>query len=140
MVAGVVPYFITKNRLIGIFQKVFDFSQYTGIILIVMGLSIMLYCISQFAFDGQGTLSPADPTRQLVIKGLYRFSRNPMYIGVMLILMGESIFTNLIYLWIYTMIIFTAFHLFIVFWEEPRLKKDFGESYEKYTQTVRRWF
>jgi protein-S-isoprenylcysteine O-methyltransferase Ste14 len=75
---------------------------------------------------GKGTLSPADPTKKLVVKGLYRFSRNPMYVGVTMMLVGESIFFQSTALWTYSLIIFIAFNIFILFFEEPRLLDDFG--------------
>lgn len=99
----------------------------------------MFHCIVRFAIDGLGTLSPADPTKRLVTFGLYRFSRNPMYVGVMMILLGEVVFTQSAYLLFYSIGIFVLFNLFIVYREEPRLKKDFGQDYETYRKTVRRW-
>ena len=99
----------------------------------------MLHCIVNFAIKGRGTLSPADPTKRLVINGLYKYSRNPMYIGVILILVGESIFSRSQSLWIYSLIIFIAFNVFIVGFEEPRLRSDFGEEYRAYCKKVRRW-
>jgi protein-S-isoprenylcysteine O-methyltransferase Ste14 len=84
-------------------------------------------------------LSPADPTKKLVISGLYKFSRNPMYIGVMLILVGECAFFSSISLLIYSTFVFIAFNLFILFHEEPRLENDFGAEYQQYRKTVRRW-
>ena len=100
----------------------------------------MLECIFRFAVEGRGTLSPADPTKKLVIRGLYRFSRNPMYIGVMMILIGEAIFFQSKNLWIYLLFIFLAFNLFVLLVEEPRFRKDFGKDYYKYCKEVRRWF
>jgi protein-S-isoprenylcysteine O-methyltransferase Ste14 len=71
-----------------------------------------------------------------VIKGLYRYSRNPMYVGVMLILIGESVFFNSPSLWAYSLVIFI---LFILLVEEPRLRKDFSTAYREYCKQVRRW-
>ena len=87
----------------------------------------MFDCIIRFAVEGRGTLSPADPTKKLVISGLYKFSRNPMYVGVMMIIIGEAIFFRSTSLWIYSLFIFIAFNLFVMFIEEPLLLKDFGE-------------
>ena len=104
-----------------------------------VGLAVLLTCIVSFATRGRGTLSPADPTKKLVISGLYRFSRNPMYIGVTMMLLGESIFFRSYVLGAYTLFIFIAFNIFIIFFEEPRLQDDFGSEYNQYTQKVRRW-
>ena len=111
----------------------------TGAIIFVIGFVIMIWCIRSFAVIGRGTLSPADPTKKLVITGLYRWSRNPMYVGVILMLIGEAIYFQSSSLWIYTAAVSIMFNIFIVLVEEPRLRKDFGESYTSYCQSVRRW-
>nr|HPN68070.1 isoprenylcysteine carboxylmethyltransferase family protein [Saprospiraceae bacterium] len=110
-----------------------------GATLFLIGFIILTICIVDFAIVGRGTLSPADPTKKLVHKGLYQYSRNPMYVGVIMILLGEVIFTQSIPLLIYILIIFTIFNIFIIFFEEPRLKKDFQEEYIHYCKKVRRW-
>jgi protein-S-isoprenylcysteine O-methyltransferase Ste14 len=99
----------------------------------------MINCIVNFAIKGKGTLSPADPTKELVTGGLYRFSRNPMYIGVMMILIGEAIFFQSFSLWIYSLVVFIGFNIFILVHEEPRLRKAFGDDYNNYCRKVRRW-
>jgi len=138
IVAGLIPYWIVSgNKTI---DRPLRFYQYFGILTFLTGLVVMFYCIISFAIEGRGTLSPADPTKKLVNKGLYRFSRNPMYVGVMAILIGEATFFQSGNLWIYSLIIFLAFYLFVILFEEPRLRKDFGEDYRKYCREVRRWF
>ena len=139
IVAGFVPYLLVRNKLPYLTSHPFQFLQYVGIVIGFLGILIMTHCIIRFATHGQGTLSPADPTKRLVISGLYHYSRNPMYVGVMLILIGEAVFCQSVSLWVYCAVIFTAFQLFIVFWEEPRLKNDFGEEYVDYCRKVRRW-
>lgn len=139
LVAGLIPYWILGGDAKNLFAQPFEFYHYAGIIMFIIGLVIMLSCIVSFAVKGRGTLSPLDPTKRLVVTGLYRFSRNPMYVGVMLILIGEALFFQSINLWIYLILVFTAFNLFIMLHEEPRLKKAFGEEYENYCQKVRRW-
>ena len=139
IVAGLIPYWILGDKLNKAFSQSLQFYQYLGILLFVIGLVIMFDCIIRFAVEGRGTLSPADPTKKLVIKGLYKYSRNPMYMGVMLILTGEAVFFKSTGLWIYLLFIFIAFNLFILLVEEPRLRRDFGEDYYQYCQKVRRW-
>jgi protein-S-isoprenylcysteine O-methyltransferase Ste14 len=139
IVAGLIPYWYVKDKFLQAFEKKFQVLQYLGILILLLGLIIMFDCILRFAVEGKGTLSPADPTKKLVIKGLYRFSRNPMYVGVMLILTGEAIFFQSTNLWFYALFIFIAFNLFIILVEEPRLRKDFGEEYSEYCQKTRRW-
>jgi protein-S-isoprenylcysteine O-methyltransferase Ste14 len=137
MVAGVIPYYILRHQISEI-TKPWQSLQYISFIVWATGFVVTILCIIRFATEGRGTLSPVDPTKRLVIRGLYRFSRNPMYVGVMLMLIGEAMFFQT-GLWIYTGIIFAAFHTFILIHEEPRLRKDFGEEYEQYCKKVRRW-
>lgn len=140
IVTGLIPFWILGRQVKDNFTLSWDTYQYSGAIVFFIGLIIMLSCIISFAVKGKGTLSPADPTKRLVITGLYKYSRNPMYVGVMMILIGESIFFQSFSLAIYSTVIFIAFSLFIRSKEEPRLKKDFGEEYVRYCQRVRRWF
>ena len=139
LVAGLFPYLILGERVKQIFSEYFGLSQYFGSIIFFIGLIIMIKTILQFAFEGKGTLSPADPTKKLVVKGLYKYSRNPMYIGVMSMLIGEAIFFEAGRFWFYVAGIGLAFNLFILLVEEPRLKRDFGEEYMQYCNKVRRW-
>lgn len=139
LVAGLIPFWILGEKVKSTLSQPFQFYHYIGVMLFLIGLVIMLSCIINFAVKGRGTLSPVDPTKLLVISGLYKFSRNPMYVGVMMILIGEAIFYQSVYLWIYLILVYIAFNIFIMLHEEPRLKKDFGEEYSKYCQKVRRW-
>lgn len=139
LVAGLFPYLILGSRVKQIFSQYFGLPQYFGSIIFFIGLIIMIKTILQFALEGEGTLSPADPTRRLVVRGLYQYSRNPMYIGVMAMLIGEAVFFEGGGLWLYVLFVGIAFNIFILLVEEPRLKRDFGEEYEQYKQKVRRW-
>ncbi len=138
-VAGLIPYWIVHKKLNVLFSTPFEAYHYAGIFIFFVGWCIILYCIYRFAVEGHGTLSPADPTKNLVVKGIYQYSRNPMYIGVMLALLGEVIFSMSLSLLIYSAVIFIIFNLFIIFVEEPRLRRDFGESYLDYCKHVKRW-
>jgi protein-S-isoprenylcysteine O-methyltransferase Ste14 len=139
MVAGLFPYLILKRESPQLFDGKFGLFQFFGIFLFVIGAAVLIDCIIRFAIQGEGTLSPADPTKKLVISGPYKYSRNPMYWGVMMILISEALFFESSSLWIYALFILVAFTLFIVLVEEPRLRKDFGEEYEAYRKRVRRW-
>lgn len=138
LVAGLIPYWIL-NGSNNPFSRPFEITQYCGTILFSFGLAILLECIVRFAWQGRGTLSPIDPTKDLVIKGLYRYSRNPMYVGVMLMLAGEAVFFESKFMWGYGLIVFLIFNLFILLVEEPRLRKDFGADYQAYCKKVRMW-
>jgi protein-S-isoprenylcysteine O-methyltransferase Ste14 len=139
LVAGLIPYWILGRELSNIRITSLQLRQYAGVVLFIIGLAIMLSCIVNFAVKGRGTLSPADPTKHLVVGGLYKYSRNPMYVGVMMMLIGEAIFFESTDLWVYLIIVFIGFHLFILLHEEPRLKKDFEAEYKEYCKKVRRW-
>jgi protein-S-isoprenylcysteine O-methyltransferase Ste14 len=139
LVSGLFPYLILGSRVKEILQNDFTLPQYFGSIIFFAGLIIMLECIVRFALEGRGTLSPADPTQILVVKGLYRYSRNPMYLGVVSMLIGEAVFFEAGRFWYYVVGIALAFNLFILLVEEPRLKRDFGAEYEEYCRKVRRW-
>ena len=113
--------------------------HWLGFLIILPGASILLRCIYAFAKEGKGTLSPADPARHLVVEGLYRYTRNPMYVGVMLVLLGEAIFfASTALLW-YAAVIFLGLNVFIRLYEEPYLRRQFGVEYERYCQKVGRW-
>lgn len=139
IVAGAVPYLLVRNKLSRLLNLPFQEHQYLALLLFLAGMAIVFHCVFRFFKDGLGTLSPVIPTKQLVIGGLYQYSRNPMYIGVMLLLTGEVLFCTTVNLLIYAILVFIAFHLFVVFKEEPRLKRDFGEQYNNYKHQVRRW-
>lgn len=110
-----------------------------GLLLIASGATILLSCIYMFARFGKGTLSPFDPARHLVIKGMYRYVRNPMYVGVMMMLAGETLYMESLTFLIYTVIVFALFNAFIIFYEEPYLRKEFGQQYDRYRDHVGRW-
>src|SRR5262245_13541917 len=114
LVAGLFPYLILKGESPELFQGQLGLLQYFGIFLFLIGAVVLVDCIIRFAVQGEGTLSPADPTRKLVISGLYKYSRNPMYWGVMLILVGEALFFESRGLWMYALFIFIAFYIFII--------------------------
>ena len=103
------------------------------------GLIISIMCVLNFAFLGQGTPAPFDPPKILVIKGFYNRVRNPMYIGGFLILFGLSLFFQSAYLLTYLVILSIFFHCFVIFYEEPILRKNFGSSYIEYCKMVPRW-
>lgn len=139
VVAGVVPYLILRSTGRDLIPGSFNTLHYAGAILMAAGFLIMIACILRFATEGRGTLSPLDPTKRLVVSGLYRYSRNPMYVGVMLILIGEAVFWRSPAMALYAAVIFIAFNIFISLHEEPRLRRQFAEEYERYVKRVRRW-
>ncbi len=113
--------------------------QYVGAIPILIGAAIYFWCAWDFTFAGKGTPAPIDPPKQLVMRGLYRYVRNPMYVGVLLILLGEAVLFESRVLFAYAGLVFLAFYLFVLVLEEPILKRKFGASYEQYYKLVPRW-
>lgn len=107
--------------------------------LVVVGLAVLLRCVWDFFSAGRGTLAPVDPPRHLVVRGLYRFTRNPMYNGVLAILLGEAWLFRSWALATYAALVFILFHLFVVLYEEPNLESRFGEDYRAYRRAVPRW-
>ena len=110
-----------------------------AILSIVLGISGYLWCALDFAYVGRGTPAPIDPPKILVARGLYCFVRNPMYISVTLILLGESLLFESRPLLRYAVIVWVGFHLFVILYEEPTLREKFGASYEEYCRAVPRW-
>ena len=110
-----------------------------GLACMVLGVALLAACIWEFARRGRGTLSPADPPRTLVVQGLYRYVRNPMYLSVTTIVLGEVLLTKARALFVYWVVWFAVVNVFVIGYEEPTLRRQFGESYGRYTQEVRRW-
>lgn len=114
-------------------------NHYAGIASVIAGFVIAGVCIVRFTTEGKGTLSPLDPTKRLVISGLYKYSRNPMYVGMMLVLIGETVFWWSTAMAVYSVLMFVVFNLFIFLHEEPRLRREFPREYDAYIAQVRRW-
>jgi len=111
-----------------------------GLVPILFGAVVVIRCIRDFFITGRGTLAPVEPPAQLVINGLYRYVRNPMYVGVVTMVLGEAWLFASWPLLIHAAATFTVVHLFVLLHEEPTLRRRFGESYEYYLRTVPRWW
>lgn len=105
---------------------------------LVAGTWVLLWCVRDF-YRHQGTLAPWDPPARLVVTGLYRYSRNPMYVGVSMILLGWAHAFHSARHLIYAVIVIALFHVRIVLGEEPRLARTHGEEWTRYSTRVRRW-
>ena len=110
-----------------------------GIVLIGCGLILIVKTVSLLATIGQGTLAPWDPTRKLVVRGIYRYVRNPMISGVFCILLGETIFVGSIPLACWLILFILLNLIYIPLFEEPGLERRFGDDYRLYKQHVPRW-
>lgn len=130
------------NRILSSPEYSFSFNaggfKYFGIAPIVTGLAIYGWCSSSFVFHGKGSPIPFTPTKRLVVKGLYRFVRNPIYIAGSLVLVGEALLFQSLGILIYCLVMFAIFNIH-VFIEEQLLADQFGEKYEQYRRSVPRW-
>ncbi|MGR9074428.1 MAG: methyltransferase family protein [Gammaproteobacteria bacterium] len=116
-----------------------DRLHYIGLIPIFTGAAVCLKCFKDFITKGKGTPAPIDPPKILVVDGLYRKVRNPMYIGILLILLGEAFLFSSPILYLYSLMMYCIYHLLVIGYEEPALLSSFGEAYEKYCASVPRW-
>ncbi|MBI2192607.1 MAG: isoprenylcysteine carboxylmethyltransferase family protein [Planctomycetes bacterium] len=113
--------------------------NWPGLAMIAAGAFIAVHSMGAFAFLGKGTPVPIDPPRFLVRQGFYQAVRNPMYVGILGILVGESVLFSSPRLLVYAAAVGVMFHLFVVLYEEPTLGKKFGSPYEDYCRSVPRW-
>jgi protein-S-isoprenylcysteine O-methyltransferase Ste14 len=110
-----------------------------GVILIVAGVPVLVDSFARFALQGVGTPAPVFPTKQLVVTGLYRFVRNPMYVAVVSVILGQGLVLGSIRILEYGALVWLAFHLFVLPYEEPILRASFGPEYEQFCAAVPRW-
>ena len=135
--AGYVPW-----RYFGLGDVRLDWTSprhLIALLCIAIGSVLLGACIWEFFRSGRGTLSPADPPKELVVRGLYRYVRNPMYLSVTLIILGEFLLTGSQGLLLYWAVWFLGANLFVLGYEEPTLRRRFGPAYEQYVRNVGRW-
>ena len=138
VLAGVIPWWITQWR----FQPAFpglEWLRVVGALLIVVGVPGLVDSFIRFAVQGLGTPAPIAPTRHLVVTGLYRHVRNPMYVSVAAVILGQGALLADGQLVAYGAFFWLACHGFVVFYEEPTLAQTFGGEYERYRANVPRW-
>lgn len=135
MVAGLIPLALLRNGP----QIQTGFLSYLALPLWLTGIATLLWCFWDFLVKGRGTPAPIAPPKELVVAGLYNYVRNPMYVGVLLVIIGHFLWFGYWNFLIHAAVVFTAFHTFVAFYEEPNLKKRFGATYEAYLRRVPRW-
>jgi protein-S-isoprenylcysteine O-methyltransferase Ste14 len=133
-----VPYLLLRSRS-EIFPPVWNSLNFIGISIVGAGVAIYIWCAGDFISKGKGTPAPYDPPKELVAEGLYKFTRNPMYVGVSSIVLGEALFFKSIAILVYALILLLLFHLRVTLYEEPALKRLFGKSFDDYCRRVPRW-
>lgn len=116
-----------------------DNQHWLGIPVLIVGVVLLLWCVRDFYVAGKGTLAPWSPPKRLVTVGLYRLSRNPMYIGVLTIVAGWALWFMSRGLLMYLVILLIGFHLRVILFEEPWAERTFGDQWRSYNARVRRW-
>ena len=136
-VAFVIPWLLLQQPwgLVFLFPSVW----LVGFLPLLLGVGLYLWCAGEFTFIGKGTPAPIDAPVILVKEGPYQWVRNPMYIAVLSVVIGEAILFRSFLLAGYALLVAVVVHMFVVFVEEPSLRHQFGESYETYLRTVPRW-
>jgi len=137
-VTVLIPYWLLSSRPARPSWE-FGVYRYLGVIPILTGAAIYFRCAWDFMFAGRGTPAPIDPPKELVVRGLYRYVRNPMYVGILTLLLGEAVLFESRALLEYAGWAFLLFYLWVLVYEEPALRRKFGESYQRYCQAVPRW-
>ena len=138
VVAGVVPWWISNWEFRLSFLGV-ELTRFVGSALILAGVSGLVDSFGRFALQGLGTPAPIAPTQHLVVTGLYRYVRNPIYVAVAAVIFGQALLFGDWRLFAYGAVVWLAFHLFVVGYEEPTLKRSFGAEYEAFCINVPRW-
>ena len=138
IVAGVLPWWISGYRmepaLLG-----FEPFRWLGVLLLALGGVLLIETFARFALQGLGTPAPIAPTKTLVVTGSYRFVRNPMYVAVISLILGQALLFGSVWTLVYSLFGWLIVHLFVLGYEEPTLSRSYGEQYDRYRANVRRW-
>ncbi len=135
-VAGYIPWRLRNDTNV----RINGAGEWSAVVIIAVGVAIYIYtAFWGFALLGGGTPAPIAPTQTLVVKGLHRYVRNPMYIGVALVIAGQAWLFRSEHIAIYSILMLLTAHTFVILYEEPTLKKQFGEEYDHYRARVPRW-
>jgi protein-S-isoprenylcysteine O-methyltransferase Ste14 len=129
-----IPYWIEGEIIIK-----FSTTFFIGCLVIYGGLYIMIHTISLFIRIGKGTLAPWSPTKKLVTSGMYGYVRNPMILGVLVVLIGESVLLCSLKILLWAVIFFVINNIYFLIYEEPDLERRFGDEYRDYKKNVGRW-
>lgn len=137
-VAFLLPFALTGGTLFTSMKNASGLAL-AGWPTLIMGGILYCHCVWNFAWKGDGTPIPIDPPRKLISRGAYLYARNPMYVSVLLIIAGNAFLARQSVLGVYFLVVAAIFHAMVFFYEEPTLRKTFGEEYSTYCRSVRRW-
>lgn len=138
IVAGLIPWWISGYRLAPPLLG-FESVRWAGVVLLVLGAVLLAETFSRFALQGLGTPAPIAPTKSLVVTGSYRFVRNPMYVAVVSLILGQALLLGSLGTLVWGIVVWLTVHLFVLSYEEPTLSLTYGEQYDRYRANVRRW-
>lgn len=139
VVAGLVPWWITGWQVRHP-EPYGPAPRLIGGLLIVAGTAVLVHAFARFVRDGLGTPAPVAPTERLVVGGLYRYVRNPMYLAVLAVILGQALLLAQPVLAAYTAVVALAFVVFVRLYEEPTLHRQFGAQYDAYRRAVPGWW
>ena len=137
VVAGLIPWWLTGWRIGAAYPVP---VRVTGAVLTAAGAAVLLGAFAQFVVQGRGTPAPPAPTEQLVVRGLYRYVRNPMYLAVLAVITGQAILLGRPVLLGYAAVVAAAFVAFVYGYEQPTLARRYGAQYQAYRQDVPGWW
>ena len=133
-----IPFYILNRAQISLTPPL-GILQVMAILIAGLGTCMIIWVSTAFVRQGKGTPIPIDPPTRFVVTGLYRYVRNPMYVGAVLIVLAEAVYFQYAWLVLYAIGLWAVLHIALVIFEEPQLKKRFGSDYEQYLKTVPRW-
>ena len=139
VVAGQVPWWLTGWQVRSLPAWWLPL-RLTGVVLLVAGTAVLVQAFARFVVEGLGTPAPVAPTRELVVGGLYRYVRNPMYLAVLAAIVGQALALGQLVLLPYAAVVAAAFVAFVHGYEEPTLARQFGARYLAYRQAVPGWW
>ncbi len=133
-----LPYYVLGRRF-PLAEVRWGLLEALGTVTVVLGAAVYLWCLSDFVRAGLGIPAPVSHPKRLVVTGLYCYVRNPMYLGVLLVVLGEAAMFRAVPLFWYAVAWLVVVHLAVLVYEEPYLRARFGDSYVEYRRNVRRW-
>jgi protein-S-isoprenylcysteine O-methyltransferase Ste14 len=136
VVAGVVPWWLTGWDA----EPVWPGLRVLGALVVVAGAAVLVHAFARFVAEGVGTPAPVAPTQHLVVGGLYRWVRNPMYVAVVACVAGQALLLGRVVLAAYAAALLALFMTFVRGYEEPTLRRQFGSEYDSYRRAVPGWW
>jgi protein-S-isoprenylcysteine O-methyltransferase Ste14 len=136
--AGLIPWWMTRWQVGPAFLGL-EATRIAGALLVAAGVPGLVDSFARFALQGLGTPAPVAPPHKLVVTGLYRYVRNPMYVSILAVILGQALVLADTRLIVYGALFWLAFHLFVVAYEEPTLEQSFGTEYDAFRANVPRW-